>query len=155
MSRASLNSQQDNANTDEIITTERELNLIGDMEMWSELERYRHFNILNNEKMSPRFISLSKIKANSDSLDKVRRPDGSAFESTAARQDYTNDFYQTIYTPDQGNIELTPTVIEDFLGFEICNSSVVLESKLSNEESAFYDLAFTLQELDKAAYSLN
>jgi hypothetical protein len=142
-------------NTDEILRKEKELNLLRDFEMRSELERFRHFDILNNEKMSPRFIALSKIKANSDPLDKVCKADGSAFATALERQEYINNFYQSIYTPDPANQVLSPTVIEDFLGPVICESDVVKKSKLTQDEMLHFDRPITLQELDHATYSLN
>jgi hypothetical protein len=142
-------------NTDEILRKEKELNLLRDFEMRSELERFRHFDILNNEKMSPRFIALTKIKANSDPLDKVCKADGSAFATALERQEYINNFYQSIYTPDPANQVLSPTVIEDFLGLVICESDVVKKSKLTQDEMLHFDRPITLQELDHATYSLN
>jgi hypothetical protein len=112
-------------NSDRILEREKELNLIRDIEMRSELERYRHYDILNNEKISPRFIALSKIKTNSDTLDRVCKADGTAFATDLERQSHINSFYQSIYTPDPDNQVLPPTVIEDFLGEDICGSDVV------------------------------
>jgi hypothetical protein len=49
------------ANADAIKTTEGNLNILIDTEMRAELESYRHYDILHNEQMTPRFLSLSKI----------------------------------------------------------------------------------------------
>jgi hypothetical protein len=43
---------------------EGELNLLLDLEMRAELEQFRHYDILNNEKITPKFLTLSKIKKN-------------------------------------------------------------------------------------------
>jgi DNA-binding LytR/AlgR family response regulator len=47
-------------NLDQINELERDLNVLLDLDMRSDLERYRHFDILNCEKMSPRFLSIAK-----------------------------------------------------------------------------------------------
>jgi exonuclease III len=47
-------------NSNEISTTERDLNVLLDLEMRAELEKFRHYDILNTEKMTPRFLSLTK-----------------------------------------------------------------------------------------------
>jgi hypothetical protein len=49
------------ANCEDILATEHEFNLLMDAEMRSELEHFRHFDILNGEKITPRFLSLAKI----------------------------------------------------------------------------------------------
>jgi hypothetical protein len=59
-------------NSMEINDVERMLDKIIDAEIRSELERYRTCDILNTEKMCPRFLSLAKAKNNSASLDSIK-----------------------------------------------------------------------------------
>jgi hypothetical protein len=49
------------ANEISIREHERELNNLLDLEMRAELENYRHFDIIHNEQISPRFLALAKI----------------------------------------------------------------------------------------------
>jgi hypothetical protein len=51
--------------------------------------------------------------------------------------------------------ELRETVVEDFLGPEICNNRVLIDSKLTNDDSQFFERPLSIQELDTAAQSLN
>jgi exonuclease III len=46
---------------DDILSQENALNSILDLEMRAELEKFRHYDILNTEKITPRFLSLTKI----------------------------------------------------------------------------------------------
>jgi hypothetical protein len=49
------------ANSERIKEIETELNTILDLEMRSELESFRHYDIIHNEKITPKFLSLSRI----------------------------------------------------------------------------------------------
>jgi hypothetical protein len=126
-----------------------------DAEMRSELENFRHYEILNNEQITPRFLALSKIRKKPPSLDSIRKEDGSAFNSAEEREEFICSFYERIYQPDPGNTPLNDTVVEDFLGPEICNNPVVINSKLNNLETEFFDRDITLIELDNAVQKLN
>jgi hypothetical protein len=94
---------------------EKELNTLLDIDMRSELERYRHFDILNVEKMSPRFLSIVKQAKKFDSLDCIQQPDGTAFASSAARETYIREYYQDIYRDKSGDHNLPVNCIEEFI----------------------------------------
>jgi hypothetical protein len=49
-----------NANVDRIQTAEKELNQLADSDLRAELEKFRHYDILHTEKMTPRFLSITK-----------------------------------------------------------------------------------------------
>jgi hypothetical protein len=49
------------ANSARIKEIETELNTILDLEMQSKLESFRHYDIIHNEKITPKFLSLSRI----------------------------------------------------------------------------------------------
>jgi exonuclease III len=142
-------------NKNDIFRHENTLNTLVDSELRKELSNYSTYDILNSEKMTPRFLSLSKANKKIVSLDSVCKEDGSAFESREGRYRYIRDFYSNIYTPDPGNLPLQEGCIEEFLGPEICNTDTVLNSKLTAEEKIFFDRNLTLQELDKALLKLN
>jgi exonuclease III len=141
-------------NTLQIKEIESELNTIMDIEMRSELERFRHYDILHNEKMTPKFLALSKIRKNSSTAI-IRKADGSAFATETERDGHIRDFYRSIYSPPQRQGDLSVSAVEDFLGPEICANDVVIRSKLTLEESIHFDRPFTIQELDNAAHKLN
>jgi hypothetical protein len=143
------------ANEEEIFAKEKELNILIDYDIRSELERFRHYDILHTEKMSPRFLSLTKINKKSSSLDIIKKADGTDFADPQQRHKFIRNFYSDIYTPVAGNTVLGPNCINDFLGPEICNNPVVINAKLSGDESLFYDRPLTVQELDKAVNKTN
>jgi hypothetical protein len=126
------------ANTDEIFAQEKELNLLMDIEMRSELENFRHYDILNGEKMTPRFLALTKINKKTASLDCIRQNDGTPFVSCGERYRYIKSFYEEIYAVKEGTV-LNNDCIEDFLGPEANNNPLVRESKLNPEEQQLFD----------------
>jgi hypothetical protein len=105
--------------------------------------------------MTPRFLSLCKANKLSASLDTILDDSGEPFVSETARDRYICDFFQLIYTPAVGNVNLHDTCIEDFLGQDICNNPVVLESKLTVGEQETFDRPLSVQELDNALHRLN
>jgi hypothetical protein len=133
---------------------ENELHMLLDLEMRAELEKFKHYDILHNEKMTPRFLTLTKIKSKKN-LDCIKQDNGDEFRSSVERDSFIRDFYRKIYTPPQGMTELRETVVEDFLGPEICNNRVLIDSKLTNDDSQFFERPLSIQELDTAAQSLN
>jgi hypothetical protein len=122
--------------------------------MRAELEKFCHYSILNTEKMTPRFLSLTKNNKKSISLDRIRDTDGTAFVSDQQQHNHIYNFYRNIYIKPEGNI-LHENCIERYLGDEICNNEIVRNSKLTDEERDFFDSQLSLQELDTAAYSIN
>jgi hypothetical protein len=70
--------------------------------------------------MTPRFLAITKQCKKVESLDCIRAGDGTAFESKGDRYRYIRDFYQDIYSVQEGeNNLLDPNCIEDFLGEDI------------------------------------
>jgi hypothetical protein len=114
------------------------INTLLDIDMRSELERYRHFDILNVEKMSPRFLSIVKQSKKFDSLDCIQRPDGTAFASAGDRETYIREYFQDIYRDKSGDQTLPVNCIEEFLGQDICNHNVVVESKLTKADRILF-----------------
>jgi hypothetical protein len=141
------------ANADVILNHEKLLNNLTDAEMRAELEKNRNYDILVNEKMVPRFLTLSKIKHN-ESLDLIRREDGSDFDTAEERHEFIRSFYEDIYNAAPGN-EITENSINDFLAEEICNNPIVKGSKLTGTEREFFDRPITINELDKAILNLS
>jgi hypothetical protein len=126
-------------NMQQINELERDLNVLLDLDMRSDLERYRHFDILNLEKMSPRFLSIAKQTKKTDSLDSIQKPDGTEFVSAEARESHIRDYFQEIYRDKSGEHNLPVNCIEEFLGPEICANPIVTDSKLTALEREFFD----------------
>jgi hypothetical protein len=142
-------------NMDLINDLERDLNVLLDLDMRADLERYRHFDIINLEKMSPRFLSISKQSKKTDSLEVIQKPYGTEFASGADRENYIRDYFQEIYRDKSGENNLPDNCIETFLGPEICNNPIIAESKLTLQERDFFDSELPLHELDTAANNMN
>jgi hypothetical protein len=154
--KKSLNNLKTNyaERSNDILSQENALNSILDLEMRAELEKFRHYDILNTEKMPLRILSLTKNNRKIISLDRIRDGNGAAFESDQQRHAHIHNFYRDIYKKPDGNV-LRDNCIEEFLGADICNNEIVRNSKLTREESDFFDTPLSLQELDSAAFSIN
>jgi hypothetical protein len=142
-------------NQAQILRLETDLNKIIDLEIRSELEKNRAYDILNTEKMTPRFLSLCKANKKMCSLDSIRDVNGEAFSSERDRDTHITSFFQNIYTPAQGNTVLGNDCIQNFLGPEICNNEIVLNAKLTVQEKNLFDTNLSIQELDSALAKLN
>jgi hypothetical protein len=105
--------------------------------------------------MTPRFLSICKARNNVCSLDSICDDQGLPFRDEGSRDRYICNFYQQIYTPHIGNVPLEENCIENFLGPEICNNDLVKNSKLSADETAFFDRQLSLNELDLALSKIN
>jgi hypothetical protein len=77
-----------NANTGEILRVERDLNRIVDDEMREEILKMRKFEHLNNEKITPYFLSLAKKPSNAEDLSDICNDDGTPFDNAAVRDQY-------------------------------------------------------------------
>jgi exonuclease III len=141
-------------NGEQILRSESHLNKLVDAEMRSEMQKYRNFDIINMEKMTPRFLSLMKCK-NTGSLLKIKKDDGSDFSNEEERYQYISDFYANIFRNDTPDRVLDDRVIENFLGDEICNQPAVKNSKLTVIEAEQFDNDISIQELDQAINKLN
>jgi hypothetical protein len=124
-------------------------------EMKAELEKNRNFEIFHGEKMTPRFLALSKISKKNESLDCIKDDSGADFSTGALRGDHIRGFYYNIYNPPDAAFQVPVNCVRDFLGEEICENPVVKNSILTVAEKESFDTELTIQELDKAINELN
>jgi hypothetical protein len=75
-------------NLDEILTKENSLNKLIDNEMRLEMEKFRHFDIINMEKMTPRFLALSRASKKTIRLDVIRDSNDREFSNNNDRTEY-------------------------------------------------------------------
>ncbi len=134
-------------NTAEILRTERELNKVADDEMREEVLRMRNFEYLNNEKITPYFLSLAKKPQHSEDLLNVCDVNGEPFDNALARDAYIREYFADTYkkVPEPEH----RMTIDQFLG-ETANHPDVLASKLSNEEREELEKNVSIAEFDKA-----
>jgi hypothetical protein len=119
--------------------------------MRAELEKHSLFEILNAERITPHFTKLLKVGNGNASLEVIKNDDGSIFNTSKDRNNYIYNYYKNLFTLDPGLERLPDNVIEDFLGPDICNSSIVQNSKLIDTEKQYLNRPFTVAELDEAA----
>jgi hypothetical protein len=85
------------ANAGEILRSERELNNIVEQDLRKEILKMKHFESLNNEKITPYFLSLAKRPQNSESLSDINNVDGTPFESHEQRSGFIKNYYADTY----------------------------------------------------------
>ncbi len=88
-----------NANAGKILRCERDLNKVTEDEMREEVLKMQDFEKLNNEKITPYFLSLAKQPHNPESLCDVNRDDGTQFESKNDRDVYIREGTVGCLTP--------------------------------------------------------
>jgi hypothetical protein len=87
-------------NYEAIFNIEAILNRLHDDEMKLAIEKFRHFELVNSEKITPEFLKLAN-NANVDySLDAICKDDGTRFPSEKERETFIIDqFSKTYETP--------------------------------------------------------
>jgi hypothetical protein len=142
-------------NLDQISLLEAELNNANEKFMRSELEKYRHFEVLNSEKITPAFLKLARCSNAEYSLHDVKDDNGQAFRSEADRNSYLIDHFAKIYSTPKRDVNRGSGKIEEFLGPDILNNPIVINSKLKLAERESLEGELTLQELDDAVLAAN
>jgi hypothetical protein len=137
-------------NWDLIETVEKRLDIIVDTELRAEIEKNSKFEILNAEKITPHFVKLAKVGGGQESLNAIKDDNGAVFDSEPARHEYITNHYRKLFKERNDRVQLTENTIPDFLGPEICNSSIIKNSKLTNDEKLLLDNLFSVEELDQA-----
>jgi hypothetical protein len=116
-------------NAHEIFNLEREINEIQEQDLRDELNNYKQFERLNNEKITPYFMKLVKQSCAADSLDGIN------YDTTEynCRDDAITGFYEKLYRKPEESRECTVESIEDFLG-PSANTQTVTDAKLNQHE---------------------
>jgi hypothetical protein len=136
-------------NSAEIFNLEREYSTILGNKLFSKVSSMKIFENLNSEKPSPAFLTLAKNKTEGK-LSLIKDRNNIDFASDNERNTHIFDEFAKVY-----NLDLTPPlhndIIYQFLGPEICNSDLVRNSKLKQDEKDWLDSPLSLEELDIAA----
>jgi len=144
-----------NENSAIILQNERELSDIVESELKKELQHYKKFESLNNEKITPYFMNLVKSKNSSDSLENLRKNDGTPFSDRIELKNFVGDYYSSIYKQADNRAKNVQFIdIENFLG-DTLNNPVVTGSILTNDEKIDLESAITMDELTKSINSAN
>jgi hypothetical protein len=110
----------------------------------------KHFESLNNEKITPYFLGLAKRPQNSECLSDINQDDGTPFDNRNVRSDYIKSYYENIYK--RVPVDITDQSINNFLG-DTADHPEVLGSKLSENEREELEQDLTILEFDKAVES--
>ncbi len=116
-----------------------------------EVENLSSFEYLNDEKITPYYVSLAKCNNATATTDSICNDDGTPFNEAAERNEYVRNFYANLYKILQGQEPAAEGCIEEFLGPEICNSAIVRDSKIPLNKRNELELPVTIEELDVSA----
>ena len=141
-------------NIDKIKTKEDELCSIFEEEIKDKVQNYIKDDIVNKEKMCPKFLQIAKT-SKSESMAVIKDDTGRGFDCAKSRGEYIRNFYGSLYKVS-ANVEPNLNgVVRRFLGEEICNNPNVIAMQLSQAECEKLDKSITLEELDKALKTSN
>jgi len=134
---------------------EQRLNSYSDTLMKNEIIKFKIFENLNNEKITPFFIKLAKCSDKSQTLKDLKDMDGNHFVDSVERGAFISDFYAKLYKKPSSDPANYSGCIEEFLGPEIVNSAIVRDSKLNETEKRLLESEISLEELDAALKEAN
>ena len=143
---------RENVNT--ILARERELAGVIESNLKQELKHMKIFDRLNNEKITPHFMALTKNSKCEKSLTDIRKEDGTNFTTEAEQNNYITSFYRDLYKKGRLNPDEVAPTIEEFLG-GILEVEAVQAAKLSEMEKASLDCPLLISELDQSINDAN
>ncbi len=136
-------------NQGDIFRLEARLSRIVDSELRDEISMNRNFERLNDEKITPYFMSLAKQLSTDALLSDIRNDNGVDFIDCSERENYLVDYYKDLYKVKVNN-NIGDNSINDFLG-EVATHPDVLSSKLTDNERTDLERPLSLAELDSSA----
>ena len=135
---------------DQIDRLELRLNKINEEELVREAEKYSIFEQINFEKMTPHFLKIAKSARPDAKLSDICKPDGSDFTSASEQNEHIVSHFENIYKLPANHVHNVTGCIENFLGEELLQNQIILNSNITAGESAILEGALTLAELDQA-----
>jgi hypothetical protein len=121
------------------------LNILQDSKIREQMHDWKISEILNDEKPSKHFLDIARKGKSGSDINDIRDDAGNAFDSKEELNEHIRCFYKNLYEKKN-----TVGTIEDFLGPEICNSELIKNSKLTEDEKDNLDKDLTLNELDES-----
>jgi exonuclease III len=140
-------------NFDRICHLESVLNDLSEKFVSDRLGNFIKTDILNSEKMTPRFLRIAETQNDAD-LSVVKDNNGIAFAHERDRNNFIKNFYEDLYKVPAGAQEDFTGCIENFLG-DLINHPVIRGCMLSEEESTALEAGLTIDELDEAVMKCN
>jgi hypothetical protein len=138
---------------DRIIYLESKLNEASERRVNERLGNYIKTDLLNAEKMTPKFLKIAEASRKAD-LSVIRREDGSIFNRDVDRNNYIVEFYEELYRkPISAPVDYN-NCVRDFLG-DLSEHPAIKNCCLSEDEREDLELDITIEELDEAVRSCN
>jgi hypothetical protein len=119
-----------------------------DSELRDELSLHRNFEKLNDEKITPYFMSLARQSSADALLSDIRNENGADFISSNECENYITNYYRDLYENKDNNIE--GDAVTNFLG-DVATHPDVINSKLTENERLDLERPLSLAELDMSA----
>ena len=123
---------------------------LSDEEISEKLANSPLFEHINNEKMSPKFLRLSKFNETEAKMCDITRDDLTVFDTNTDRKNYIHEYYENLYKADLDTLANHEGCIENFLGPDLLNHPTVTNSKLTLNEKNSLEGALSALELDRA-----
>ena len=147
----------DDLNIDHTVIAEKEqkLNAILDRELKNEFEKFRHYDLLNSEKITPSFLRILRGSGAGAKLSDILDDEGKSFSTEIDREKYIVEFFKKIYKKPITEKQSLSGCIEQFLGPYILDHPVVKDSILTAGEKTKLEEEFSISELDCAIKDAN
>jgi len=115
-----------------------------DQKLRHELEKNPNFELLNNERITPYFIQLSKGSKSEAKMSDITMNDGTPFLTPASQKQFITEFYANIYRKPVNEPQNITGCIEEFLGNDVCSHPAVKGSKIPLNIANSLELPFSL-----------
>jgi hypothetical protein len=143
------------SNSSAIFTLESRLIKILDSQTLLKVRSMKLFSCLNSEKPTPMFLNLALSSNAGASLSSICKSDGSPYLSEDDKVEGIVTYYENIYCIPTSDCMNYTNCIEKFLGPDILQHPIVINSKLSLEEKERLDAPFSIEELDSSREKCN
>jgi hypothetical protein len=114
----------------------------------AKLECTRNFEIINNEKITPNFLNLSKGSKSDASLLDITDDNGNPFNSDVELKEYVRSFYANLYKAPETDRNFNENCIYEFLGEDIVNSRLVQDCIIPAELRQELESPISVEELN-------
>jgi hypothetical protein len=131
--------------------TEMKLEQINEQIIRDKLDNSNLFDILNNEKMTPFFLKLAKIKKKTGTLNDICNDDGIPFISSEERENFIYNHFCDIYGGTHVPVSLED--INTFFGPEVALHPLIASKKLPDNLKIRFESPLSQLELENALKS--
>jgi hypothetical protein len=116
----------------QISEIERTLSAANEQDLKEELDNYKIFDRLNNEKITPYFMNLARAQNSGPDINVIRDDNGKVLTELELEQHVTG-FYKNLYALPRENLNVTQDHLHNFLG-PVADAEPVVQSKLNIAE---------------------